>query len=89
MIQDVFIETTWEDEDLVRQRRDARYEELVATGMDCRRENLYTVDGRRVFVVIAIPPVEEEIPSSKREKPIAPRLRSDRPVRRIVGYEKR
>jgi hypothetical protein len=91
MIQEVFIETPWEDESTTRQRRDARYGELAAAGLDCRRENLYTVDGRRVFLVIATP-AEEEAPTTTsltREKPTAPRLRTGRPVRRIQGYETR
>lgn len=90
MIEEVFIENSWEDEGVARQRRDDRYEELSAAGLDCRRENLYTVDGRRVFLVIATPAEEKSLPSpTAREKPTAPRLRSDRPVRRIQGYEKR
>lgn len=90
MIQEVFIESPWEDEDTTRQRRDERYGELAAAGLECRRENLYTVDGRRVFLVTATP-VEEEAPAvqTTREKPTAPRLRTGRPVRRIQGYETR
>ncbi|MBD1909417.1 MULTISPECIES: hypothetical protein [unclassified Leptolyngbya] len=90
MIQEVFIESPWEDESIARQRRDERYGELAAAGLDCRRENLYTVDGRRVFLVIATPAEEEvQISPSARDKPTAPRLRAGRPVRRIQGYETR
>jgi len=90
MIQEVFIETPWEDESLTRERRDKRCEELTAAGLDCHRENLYTVDGRRVYLVIAAS-AEEDTPKSAapREKASAPRLRSGRPVRRIQGYETR
>jgi len=89
MIEEVFIETTWEDASTARQRRDARSQELAAMGMECRCENLYTIDGRSVFLVTAMP-VEPELPLVKSQsKPVGPRLRSARPARKVQGFEER
>jgi len=88
MIQEVFIETTWEDADMARQRRDERSQELEATGLECHRENLYTVDGRRVFLLTATPPEPEPSPKNQ-GKPAGPRLRPSRPGRRVQGFEER
>ncbi|MBD2158877.1 hypothetical protein [Leptolyngbya sp. FACHB-16] len=89
MIQEVFIESTWEDATTARQRRDERSEELEATGLECLRENLYTVDGRCVFLVTATP-VEPELPPVKSQgKPAGPRLRSAKAGRRVPEFEER
>jgi hypothetical protein len=64
MIEEVFVETCWEEEAIVRARRDARLAELEVMGLRCRTEDLYRVpDWRRVFVVIAEPPEVEPIAS--------------------------
>jgi hypothetical protein len=92
MIQETFVETCWEEEAVVRQRRDARRQELEASGMECRSENFHTVDGRRVFVVFAtavteLSEVETRVKgTNKIQRTIAPR---PRPNQRKHGYEVR
>ena len=66
VIQEVYIESVWEEAEAVRQRRDARYAELQASGLECHREDLYTVDLRRVFVVTATP-IEVMAPKQSRQ----------------------
>lgn len=90
VIQEIFIESTWEDAAMAQQRRDERYREWEAAGMDCQRENLYTADGRRVFLVTA-EPVEPELSPEEisREKSAGPRLRSNRAGRRVQDFEER
>lgn len=89
MIQEVFIESAWEDAGTAQQRRDERYQELESTGLDCQRENLYTVDGRRVFLVTAIPVEPDAGTAIGRDKSAGPRLRSTRPGRKVPGFEER
>lgn len=95
MIQEVFVETCWEEEAIARQRRDARRQELEATGMECQSEDLYTVDGRRVFVVLAMPAGEFSV-AKRREREgtngTAASARTTprpRPGRRSPEYEER
>ena len=66
VIQEAYVESVWEEAEAVRQRRDARYAELQASGLECHREDLYTVDLRRVFVVTAVP-IERVSPSLSRQ----------------------
>lgn len=89
MIEEVFIESTWEDADTARRRRDERYQELEATGLECLRENLYTVDGRRVFLVTATPIEPEPSPAKSQDKPAGPRLRSAKTGRKVPEFEER
>ncbi len=76
MIEEVFVETCWEDEAIARQRRDARRAELEAMGLKCRSEDCYRItDWRWVFVVIAETPEVDPIPVL-REKKVLPNDRS-------------
>lgn len=89
MIQEVFVESTWEDASTARQRRDERSKELEATGLECCRETLYTLDGRCVFLVTATPVEPEPPPATSQGKPAGPRLRSTRQGRRVPEFEER
>jgi hypothetical protein len=81
-VQEVFLETEWGDEDAARQARDDRASELQAQGLMCNCENLYTVDGYRVFLVEATEADLEDAPSGRRERYSSPTKRSDRPIPR-------
>lgn len=52
-VQEVFLETQFDDELAARQARDNRAAQLQAQGLLCTCEDLYTVDGYRVFLVVA------------------------------------
>ena len=76
-IQEVFLETDWDDVAEARQKRDERILELQSTGLVCVAQDLYNIlNGRRVFALIASPPSPVE-PSRDETKP-----RSLRPQRR-------
>jgi hypothetical protein len=78
-IQEVFLEIDWEDATTARSRRDARMVELQSQGFVCNPENLYTVDGYRVFVLVATTPEPEGIEREERPRSSdRPRSRSDR-----------
>jgi hypothetical protein len=67
MLQTVYREIDFEDEQMARQHRDRHLSELQAQGMECIAEDLYNaVDGWRVFTLVAtLPaPVEETRPAS-------------------------
>jgi hypothetical protein len=81
-IQDVFLETEWGDEGAARQARDARAAELQAQGLICNCENLYTVDGYRVFLVESTEAELEDVSSSKQNRHNASSKKLDRPVRK-------
>lgn len=69
MIEEVFVETCWEEEAIVRQRRDARRAELEAMGLKCRTEDCYRItDWRRVFVLIAEIPEIDPVPVLREKK---------------------
>lgn len=53
MIQEVYVESTWQAAEALQQQRDERYRELEAIGYACERKDLYRVDGLRVFLVTA------------------------------------
>lgn len=53
MIQEVYVESTWQDAEAIQRQRDERYRELEASGYACQRKDLYRVDGLRVFLVSA------------------------------------
>ncbi len=53
VIQEVFLESDWQDEDEARAARDGRAEQLQAQGFVCICENLFTVAGQRVFLLAA------------------------------------
>lgn len=68
MIQEVFLETDWDDVQQARAARDARASELQAEGLTCTCSNLFrATDGRCVFLVEAEPPepMERERTSSR------------------------
>jgi cobalamin biosynthesis Mg chelatase CobN len=58
MLQAIYREIDFDDEQTARQERDAHLAELEAQGMECLAENLYNaLNGRRVFTLVATPPV--------------------------------
>jgi hypothetical protein len=83
-IQEVFLESDWEDAREARQKRDERLAELQNQGLVCTPEDLYNIaDGRRVFLVSAMSPgVERESrserfsPRGSAKQPQSPRSRS-------------
>lgn len=78
-IQEVFIEKDWDDAGAARQQRDQRAIELQAQGLICTCENLYTVEGQRVFVLVATPVVKERSQLSRSNSP--------RPTRALPKFE--
>jgi hypothetical protein len=87
MISEVFCEIDFEDAEEARLRRNQRFEELQAQGMTCTTENLYRVDGKRVYLLTA------EILNSQgqKEEDTTPRFKnkSFRPVRSKAKFENR
>jgi hypothetical protein len=87
MISEVFCEVEFEDAEAARLRRNQRIEELQAQGMTCTTENLYRVDGKRVYLLTA------EIVSSQGQKgkDYSPRLKAknSRPTRSKLKFETR
>ena len=72
-VQEVFLETQWDDETTARQARDDRAAQLQSQGYLTTCENLWTVDGHRVFLVEAarmerIEPTRNEESASTRSK---------------------
>lgn len=84
MHQEVFLESSWDDAGTARQQRDCRLAELQSQGLVCTAENLWTVWGDRVYLLVAVSPVEEKEESSRRERSECSRrdASSQRPVRR-------
>ncbi len=77
-IQEVFLETDWDDAAQARQKRDERIVELQSTGLVCVGQDLYNIlNGRRVFALAASPPSPVEPSRVETSKP-----RSLRPQRR-------
>jgi hypothetical protein len=58
-ISEVFRELDFDDATAARQQRDQRLNELQTQGMICVGENLYHVEGWRVFTLIATPPARQ------------------------------
>jgi hypothetical protein len=87
MISEVFCEVDFEDAEDARLRRNQRLEELQSQGMACTAENLYRVDGKRVYLLTA------EVVSSQGQKgeEQAPRLKDKnaRPARSKTKFETR
>jgi hypothetical protein len=87
MTSEVFNELDFDDAEEALQRRNERLLELQAQGMVCTHEDLYRVDGRRVYMLTATPPssseqgLDESIP---RLKP-----RGGRPLRPSPKFETR
>jgi hypothetical protein len=83
MLQTVYREIDFDDEQMARQERDARLAELEAQGMECVAENLYNaLDGRRVFTLLATPPVSVD-PSVTRSAKAAPPGAAESPQRSV------
>ncbi|MBD3886868.1 hypothetical protein IFO70_35130 [Phormidium tenue FACHB-886] len=83
MLQEVFLESDWEDAAHARQRRDARMEELQIQGLLCTAENLWNVQGYRVYLVVATrdaPDIAQDSPRRERSQPQGDA--AGRPVRR-------
>jgi hypothetical protein len=75
LIQEIFLETDWDDVEQARATRDERANQLRAEGYTCTCITLYRItDGRRVFLVEAQHPSTLE-PDHKpsRRKPAARR----------------
>jgi hypothetical protein len=87
MISEVFCEVDFEDAEEARLRRNQRIVELQGQGMVCTAENLYRVDGKRVYLLTSEMPssqergVEDPTPRLKAKKP--------RPARTKVAFERR
>jgi hypothetical protein len=60
---EVFRELDFDDATAARQQRDDRLSELQTQGMVCVGENLYHVEGWRVFTLVATPPTRQVSPS--------------------------
>jgi hypothetical protein len=58
-ISEVFRELDFDDATAARQQRDQRLSELQEQGMVCVGENLYHVEGWRVFTLVATPPARQ------------------------------
>jgi hypothetical protein len=99
VIEEVFMETDWDEGVNARQLRDQRMLELQEQGMICTSENLYNVQGQRVFILVASPPPRERI--ARGESPLvrgelsatgddsSARTTPRRPVRSLPTYETR
>jgi hypothetical protein len=87
MISEVFCEVDFEDAEEARLRRNQRIVELQKQGMVCTAENLYRVDGKRVYLLTS------EMPSSQVRgiEDQTPRLKAKkaRPARTKVAFERR
>jgi hypothetical protein len=87
MISEVFCEVDFEDAEEARLRRNQRIVELQEQGMVCTAENLYRVDGKRVYLLTSEMPgsqvrgIEDQTPRPKAKKP--------RPARTKVAFERR
>jgi hypothetical protein len=87
MISEVFCEVDFEDAEEARLRRNQRIVELQKQGMVCTAENLYRVDGKRVYLLTSEMPssqvrgIEDQTPRLKAKKP--------RPARTKVAFERR
>ncbi len=72
LIQEIFLETDWEDVEQAQAACDERAAELVAEGHNCTCTTLYRItDGRRVFLLEAQHPdtLEPEHRPSRRKPP--------------------
>ncbi|NJR63003.1 MAG: hypothetical protein HC769_31975 [Cyanobacteria bacterium CRU_2_1] len=60
-IQEVFLERHWDDAAIACQHCNIRKADLEAHGFICTIENLFTVNGDRVFILVATPPNATEL----------------------------
>jgi hypothetical protein len=87
MISEVFCEIDFEDAEAARQQRDLRIEVLQAQGLLCIAENLYRVDGKRVYLLTADVPREDK--QAAAELPDRLPRRRDRTGRPTSKFETR
>jgi len=77
LIQEVFLETDWEEASSARAARDERASQLQTEGLNCSCSTLYLItDGRKVFLLEALTPEDEEAerqPSKRSSSPRRPR----------------
>lgn len=84
-IQEVFLETDWDDAAQARQKRDERILALQSTGLVCVGQDLYNIlNGRRVFVLVASPPsvVEPSRDENSKSRSLRPQRRDPAEPRR-------
>jgi hypothetical protein len=79
-ISEVFRELDFDDATAARQQRDHRFIELQDQGMVCVGENLYHVEGWRVFTLVATPPTRQISPSESASVRSSRRASSPRSV---------
>jgi hypothetical protein len=83
LIAEVFTEWEFGDAAIARQQRDARCAALQGQGFICISENLYRVDGQRVYLLTATPPGSPDVVTEN------PKTRGDRPGRSGSKFETR
>jgi hypothetical protein len=66
---EVFRELDFEDAAEARQQRDLRLSQLQEQGLVCVGENLYHVEGWRVFTLVATPPSRLMTPAESLSEP--------------------
>ena len=54
MLQEVFLESDWEEAANARSQRDCRIAELQSQGLVCTAEDLWNVQGYRVYLLVAL-----------------------------------
>lgn len=93
LLQEVFLESDWEDVAQARAARDQRANQLQAQGLICSFEDLFrATDGRRVFLLKAIPPQSIEVNDSPRPQPNSrpsPKANAEPRKRRPQTFEER
>jgi hypothetical protein len=77
MILEVFCEVNFESAEEARLCRNQRIIELQAQGMACSAENLYRVDGKRVYLLTA----EELRASAQKGEETSPQLKDKKSPR--------
>ncbi|MCU0569422.1 MAG: hypothetical protein MUF49_22950 [Oculatellaceae cyanobacterium Prado106] len=75
MLSEVFSELDFEDAEEALRQRDLRIEVLQAQGWVCIPENLYRVDGKRVYLLTA------DVPGSSEDKTDHSPRRKTKPTR--------
>jgi hypothetical protein len=85
LIQEVFLESDWEEAAQARAARDERANQLQAKGLNCSCSTLYRItDGRKVFLVEAQTPEDEESErQSSKRSPSPRRSRKDKGSKKV------
>jgi hypothetical protein len=74
LIQEVFLETDWDEAAQARAARDQRASQLQAEGLNCSCSTLYRItDGRCVFLVEAQTPEDEAAERQPSRRSSSPR----------------